>query len=153
VAHGYHALTGRATRRKTMSKQIQASPAQQRGGATTGATDSGRKRTTLLLSVTGLALLILAGIGVKPHAFPNYCTAEDVGPLRLTALEPPGPAPEGMVWVPGGVFWMGSDHDEFKDARPVHKVYVDGFWMDTTEVTNEQFAKFVAATGYVTVVE
>src|SRR5262249_44673508 len=37
--------------------------------------------------------------------------------------------------------------------RPVHKVYVDGFWMDKTEVTNAQFAAFVRATGYVTVVE
>jgi formylglycine-generating enzyme required for sulfatase activity len=56
-----------------------------------------------------------------------------------------------MVWIPGGVFWMGSP--DFPDAQPVHKDYVDGFWMDTTEVTNEQFARFVAATDYVTVVE
>ena len=39
------------------------------------------------------------------------------------------------------------------DARPVHRVYVDGFWMDRTEVTNEQFEKFARATGYVTVAE
>ena len=39
------------------------------------------------------------------------------------------------------------------DARPIHRVYVDGFWMDQTDVTNEQFAKFVAATGYVTIAE
>lgn len=39
------------------------------------------------------------------------------------------------------------------DARPIHRVYVDGFWMDRTEVTNEQFALFVKATGYVTVAE
>jgi formylglycine-generating enzyme required for sulfatase activity len=39
------------------------------------------------------------------------------------------------------------------DARPVHRVYVDGFWMDKTDVTNEQFARFVNATGYVTVAE
>lgn len=39
------------------------------------------------------------------------------------------------------------------DARPIHRVYVDGFWMDKTDVTNEQFAKFVKATGYVTVAE
>src|SRR5207244_5318854 len=41
----------------------------------------------------------------------------------------------------------------FADAEPVHKVYVDGFWMDRTEVTNTQFEKFVQATGYVTVAE
>ena len=39
------------------------------------------------------------------------------------------------------------------DARPVHRVAVDGFYMDATEVTNEQFAKFVAATGYITIAE
>ncbi len=39
------------------------------------------------------------------------------------------------------------------DSRPVHRVSVDGFWMDTTEVTNAQFAKFVEATGYVTIAE
>jgi formylglycine-generating enzyme required for sulfatase activity len=39
------------------------------------------------------------------------------------------------------------------DARPIHRVHVDGFWMDRTEVTNAQFARFVAATGYVTVAE
>ena len=39
------------------------------------------------------------------------------------------------------------------DARPWHRVYVDGYWMDKTEVTNEQFARFVKATGYVTVAE
>ena len=40
-----------------------------------------------------------------------------------------------------------------RDSRPVHRVYVDGFWMDQTEVTNQQFAAFVNATGYVTVAE
>jgi len=43
--------------------------------------------------------------------------------------------------------------DAMADARPVHRVYVDGFWMDATEVTNEQFEQFVQATGYVTIAE
>jgi formylglycine-generating enzyme required for sulfatase activity len=69
---------------------------------------------------------------------------------------------EGMVWVPGGEFSMGVANlegagsvcgDPRADAQPVHRVYVDGFWMDRTEVTNEQFARFVRATGYVTVAE
>jgi len=73
-----------------------------------------------------------------------------------------GNAPEGMIWIPGGEFSMGSDDptgslcggpDTMRDARPVHRVYVDGFWMDATEVTNEQFARFVDATGYVTIAE
>jgi formylglycine-generating enzyme required for sulfatase activity len=81
----------------------------------------------------------------------RYWTAEELGPVQVNSTPAPGPAPEGMVWVPGGTFWMGDE--KFPDAKPVHKVYVDGFWMDRTEVTNEQFAKFVRATGYVTVVE
>jgi len=57
----------------------------------------------------------------------------------------------GMVWVPGGSFRMGSD--EFADARPVHSVTVDGFWMDTHEVTNADFVRFVNQTGYRTTAE
>lgn len=75
---------------------------------------------------------------------------------------PPGEAPAGMVWIPGGEFSMGCEDprscpcggpDPMPDARPIHRVYVDGFWMDQTEVTNEQFAAFVEATGYVTIAE
>ena len=75
---------------------------------------------------------------------------------------PPGPPPEGMVWIPGGEFSMGSDVDGealcgppgiTMDSQPIHRVYVDGYWMDQTAVVNEQFAKFVQATGYVTVAE
>ncbi len=57
-----------------------------------------------------------------------------------------------MVWIPGGRFAMGSDH-AYPEERPVREVEVDGFWMDRHEVTNAQFARFVEATGYVTVAE
>lgn len=57
----------------------------------------------------------------------------------------------GMVWIPGGSFLMGAD--EFPDSRPVHPVSVTGFWMDEHEVTNAEFARFVAATGYKTIAE
>ena len=61
----------------------------------------------------------------------------------------------GMVWVPAGKFWMGADEEEvyFPDAHPRHEVELDGFWIDRTEVTNAQFARFVRATGYVTIAE
>ncbi len=58
---------------------------------------------------------------------------------------------DGMVWIPDGTFQMGSE--EFPDARPVHTVNVNGFWMDEHEVTNGQFAQFVRQTGYSTVAE
>jgi formylglycine-generating enzyme required for sulfatase activity len=69
------------------------------------------------------------------------------------AADPPAAPPPGMVWIGGGEFRMGSTDPRFPDAQPVHRVRVDGFWMDKTEVTNAQFAKFVEATGYITVAE
>jgi len=57
-----------------------------------------------------------------------------------------------MVWIPGGTFRMGSPNF-YPEERPVHEVTVDGFWMERDEVTNDQFARFVSATGYVTVAE
>ena len=61
-------------------------------------------------------------------------------------------ATNGMVWIPGGTFWMGSS-DGRPDEMPQHQVTVAGFWMDRTEVSNEQFEQFVRATGYVTIAE
>lgn len=58
---------------------------------------------------------------------------------------------EGMVWIEGGTFRMGSE--EFPDAQPIHSVTVSGFWMDEHEVTNAQYAQFVEATEYVSVAE
>lgn len=62
--------------------------------------------------------------------------------------------PQGMAWVPGGVFLMGSDHKlAQRNERPAHQVQVSGFWMDSTHVTNDQFAEFVRQTGYITTAE
>ena len=61
-------------------------------------------------------------------------------------------SPENMAWIPSGVFFMGSD-DGQADEKPVHRVTLDGFWIDKTEVTNEQFERFAKATGYVTTAE
>ena len=69
------------------------------------------------------------------------------------ATRPVAAAHAGMVWVAGGPFAMGNEDPKFADAGPVHPARVGGFWMDTTDVTNDQFAAFVHATGYVTVAE
>jgi len=78
------------------------------------------------------------------------------------AKRPAAKPPAGMVWIPGGEFSMGcadprskpyGGPDPMGDARPIHRVQIDGFWMDSTEVTNAQFAAFIDATGYVTVAE
>ena len=57
-----------------------------------------------------------------------------------------------MVWIPGGTFRMGSDH-HYPEEAPVHRVTVDGFWIDRTPVTNRQFKAFVKATGHKTFAE
>jgi formylglycine-generating enzyme len=83
-------------------------------------------------------------------------------PSVANGTSAPHTAPVGMVWIPGGEFSMGAANapggDEVgmqatRDSRPIHRVYVDGFYIDKTDVTNAQFAKFVHATGYVTVAE
>lgn len=120
------------------------------------------------IAAWALLILVLGGLGAGSYFaigyfFPN--PEEEVPPPapkeglkdptegepKMNPSEPPGPAPEGMVWIPGGSFFMGDP--DLPDAGPVHLVHVDGFWMDRTEVTNEQFAKFVDATGYKTVAE
>jgi len=68
---------------------------------------------------------------------------------NLFSRQPPFP---GMVWIPGGAFRMGSDN-RYPEERPVHRVAVDGFWMDRYPVTNERFRRFVAATNHVTFAE
>jgi len=57
-----------------------------------------------------------------------------------------------MAWVPGGAFAMGAE-DFYPEEGPIHRVTVDGFWMDEHPVTVVEFRRFVKATGYVTVAE
>src|SRR5262245_56705995 len=45
--------------------------------------------------------------------------------------------PVNMAWIPGGTFRMGSDR-HYPEEAPVHRVTVDGFWIDRTPVTNAQ---------------
>jgi formylglycine-generating enzyme required for sulfatase activity len=83
-------------------------------------------------------------------------------PTVPTTTPAPAPAPSGMVWIPGGEFSMGctdpradlcGGNEPMDDARPVHRVSLAPYWMDRTEVTNAEFARFVAATGYITFAE
>jgi sulfatase modifying factor 1 len=72
---------------------------------------------------------------------------------QSTVIEEPDlDRPTGMVWVPGGKFRMGGT-DGFPDEQPIHEIELDGFWMDSMEVTVAEFKRFADATGYVTVAE
>jgi formylglycine-generating enzyme len=114
-----------------------------------------------------LALAVIVGAGAwlytsRTHAPEGMPAVIAFQPTVENSGSPPGPTPTDMVWIPGGEFSMGAAESPdmnavgmqaTTDSRPIHRVYVDGFWMDQTEVTNAQFAKFVEATGYVTIAE
>ena len=129
-----------------------------------------RRAWTWVAVVTIGAVAVVAFMATRPRPSANpalpaveAATSNRFLPTVENRNAPPGPAPDGMVWIPGGEFSMGAQdpHDTHDavgmqattDSRPVHRVFVDAFWMDATEVTNEQFARFVKATGYVTVAE
>ncbi len=103
-----------------------------------------------------------AAATAEPSAANTSSTKSLFGPTVPNKTSAPVATPAGMAWIPGGEFSMGAndppDMDEVgmkatEDARPVHRVYVNGFFMDKTDVTNAEFAKFVKATGYVTIAE
>lgn len=110
----------------------------------------------------GVMALACSFVVVGACKEPRSAAPASFSPTIANRQPPPGRAPAGMVWIPGGEFSMGavdprgttsSAPDPMIDARPIHRVYVDGFWMDQTEVTNAEFERFVRATGYVTVAE
>ncbi len=109
-------------------------------------------------------VLVLVSVGIGSWAVIRLDRPGRVQPIHLprrsvSAAHAPNPLSpavvreaDGMVWIAGGTFWMGSEDGE-SDEQPRHSVLVDGFWLDRTEVTNEDFARFVEATGYVTAAE
>jgi formylglycine-generating enzyme len=124
--------------------------------------------TTNQTSLYLFGVFALAAVGFLPVA-----AADTVIPVTNSShfaltvpnqTAPPPNVPKGMVWIPGGEFSMGcqvpsegvctmATMNAVNDAQPIHRVYVDGFWMDKTDVTNEEFARFAAATGYITIAE
>lgn len=59
---------------------------------------------------------------------------------------------DDRIWIAGGEFTMGSDA-HYPEEAPAHRVSVAGFWLNTTTVTNREYARFVRATGYRTIAE
>src|SRR5438552_11961160 len=67
-------------------------------------------------------------------------------------------APENMVQIPGGKFWMGRAYTIYTDSadlvpidklddRPANNIYLDAFSIDKYEVFNAEYTKFLQATG------
>src|SRR5262245_672410 len=113
----------------------------------------------ILVAATVFTATLSGSVAEESH---NANASVAFAPTIPNHAAAPRSAPDGMIWVPGGEFSMGAavggegSHVMpmgSKDSQPVHRVYVDGFWMDSTPVTNAQFEKFVRATNYVTIAE
>jgi formylglycine-generating enzyme required for sulfatase activity len=89
--------------------------------------------------------------GLSRHSLHSVALVDKGNVVSAHNSDDPHRTKSGMVRIPGGRFWMGSDH--MSDAQPVHEVEVKAFWMDRTDVTNAEFSRFVKATGYVTIAE
>lgn len=111
------------------------------------------KALTILLAAVPVAVVLFVVFESPRQGSRTPATLEVV-------TDKPAPAPDGMVWIPGGRFVMGTDFnpapgepnpDRIKpDEYPAHDVVLDGYYIDTHEVTNAQFKQFVDVTGYVT---
>ena len=90
--------------------------------------------------------VILFSFGCRTHT--SYVSSETLSgeqefPTAFTAEKDPEP----MVLVPAGYFLMGSEEGD-EDEQPRHKVYVDAFYIDTSEVTCARYKRFLEDTGY-----
>jgi serine/threonine-protein kinase len=89
----------------------------------------------------GLAIVVLIGAAVvvgfaRRRMAPLPITPTQVNALRLHT-------PPGMVLVPGGECWLGTDdEDADEDVKPKRRVYVSSYYIDVHEVTNEEFHRF-----------
>src|SRR5215470_7437403 len=118
-----------------------------------------------ILTLGFLTAAVFTVLAMKPSRSPEPPASSTSSAFSSTAANTSPAldvAPPGMVWIPGGEFSMGTASESESlctmpgmthDASPIHRVYVDGFWMDATELTNAEFEKFVEATGYVTIAE
>jgi len=108
-------------------------------------------KTLALIAVIGLGAIILGTIFTLSVPETRKRRGAGIGhpqPIQASV----GRETNGMMWIPSGSFYMGSTNGN-PNEMPQHFVTLNGFWMDKFEVTNEQFEKFVKATGYVTVAE
>jgi serine/threonine protein kinase len=91
------------------------------------------------------AVWFFKGIGGERTAVPPSKPA--LPPVPVVSPTQPTASVASMVLVPAGDFIMGSDSD-FTNERPKRKVFLDDFYMDTFEVNNADYKKFVDATGH-----
>ncbi len=111
-------------------------PTAQKTTGETKAAAAGGKARIRLIALAAIALVVLAAVVI-------YFSMKD----EQAVSEPQPPkAPEGMVYIPGGKFMMGRN-DGSPDEGPAHEVEIKPFFLDTQEVTNQDYKRFVEATG------
>lgn len=156
-------LFGRVLREGAAQQQVGAARALGRLGARTAhpetvgdqlvralAAGDSRLRRAAALALADLGWQGDAGLAALAQARQDQ--DEDVRAAALWALLELGQAESlGMVQVPAGEFDMGSDEDDamaLDNEKPKHRLYLDAFYIARHPVTNAEFARFVAATGY-----
>lgn len=100
----------------------------------------------VFVAIAGFAVWYSQGHGSSIVQNSSASPSPSLSPPTEGGASPPTRAPDGMVLIPGGSFSMGRAGDEYE--RPVHVVTVQPFYMDRYEVTCEQYARFIEATGY-----
>ena len=104
---------------------------------------------TSIVALIGMGVVLtLTGPRLAPDRHQKSAVPQVCQPVPLVAGQPQS----DMVWIPGGRTALGSDR-YLPEERPRRMVDVPGFWILRHEVTNGEFAAFVAATGYKTFAE
>jgi formylglycine-generating enzyme required for sulfatase activity len=90
---------------------------------------------------------------LQPTAAPTLLPSSTAAPSSTQVSTRDGMV---LIYIPAGDFLMGSadsDKEANSDEKPQHKVFLDAFWMDKTEVTNAMYALCVQAGACKTLIE
>ncbi len=102
----------------------------------------------LLLVAAGVIVLFIAGGGIGGYLwYSRSATPDDPTPVESPTPPPSNPIKAELIEIPGGTFEMGRN-DGPPQERPAHVATVQTFYMDRTEVTNEQYEEFVRDMNY-----
>ncbi len=117
--------------------------------------NSGTTVETAILKTENDSLMECCVSNVLDRFGVNVKNISETSSFNMDSLKKVKPVVKDMVFIQGGVFRMGARDANFArpDEYPVHPVKINSFFMDPHPVTNAQFKKFVAATGYITVAE
>jgi formylglycine-generating enzyme len=99
------------------------------------------KNLSMLLAIAAMFLASCGKLGKSSKGLPNDGQLHGVSPSNKYQL----PKPPGMVYIPPGTFHMGPSDEDVNYAYTARnkQVSINGFWMDATEITNNEYRQFV----------